>query len=281
MSLTRSLSALKASRWTESLVCRQRRSHCRRFLRAPMMSLFIQTKCLVSRSTPTSSGERACLRALQRRVVLVNQLSKGVSRGTNEIRCLDVTVEGSLVDGSDLAVQSHFPSWCWFLSTGWEVDGVIVWQAVRDNSVGDIALRIGEHKIKNVTSYVGWFSHMLIQVESYRWSTSVEWHHLGSPCQSGRWNHPWWWCRVHCLSLSPGNQTAHRRTNLSWDRFPCLVAGATVPQYCRTLLFEVESCLGLLISPDSLYQAWSVKQRYSALSASGSSCVDQLVPWRS
>ena len=53
----------------------------------------------------------------QRRVVLVNQLSKGVSRGTNEIRCLDVTVEGSLVDGSDLAVQSHLPSWCWFLNT--------------------------------------------------------------------------------------------------------------------------------------------------------------------
>ena len=90
-------------------------------------------------------------------------------------------------------------------------------------------------------------------------SASIERHHLGLPRLGGRWNHPWWWCRLFCLSLSPGNQTAHRRTNLSWDHFSCLVEDDTVPQlscifvWTRVLPWCIRrTWKGLRISPDSL-----------------------------
>ena len=56
LSLTRSLSALKASRWTVSLVCCQRHSHCRRFLRPAMMSSSIQEMSGLSVNTDLFRG---------------------------------------------------------------------------------------------------------------------------------------------------------------------------------------------------------------------------------
>ena len=238
MSLTGSLSALKATRWTVSLVCRQRRSHCRRFLRAAMMSSSIQVMSALSVNTDLFKG--ACLSMSSDSVELYwsTSLARVLARERMKSDAWMLLLKAAW--SMDLILRY---SLTYLVGAGFSIPSE-KWTAWWSDSRSETTVPAMSHWEFESTRSRMWPATWIGSVtcwSRYGWKTgasaSVERHHLGSPHLGGRWNHPWWWCRVFCLSLSPGKHTAHRRTNLSWDHFSCLVEDDTVPELSRIFVW--------------------------------------------